>query len=307
MDQPRNRPALVFSATPMGNSLDASARLVEAIETADLIAAEDTRKFRQLATRLGVSINGRVISYFEGNEQDRIGQILEAVTNGEQVLVVSDAGMPSVSDPGYRLVRAAIDSHIAFTVLPGPSAVVTALVHSGLPSDRFTFEGFLPRKSGERRATLNELADEKRTMIFFEAPHRIGASLADMQEAFGPARRVAVCRELTKTYEEVVRGTLSELVEWAHSEVKGELTVVVSGVDPDELRARAGLADMDSILAKVEVLVTQGHSLKDAAAAIAREAGIPKRDVYQAAIEAKGMRKRHERESVIESATRITP
>ena len=304
MDQPRARPALVFSATPMGNSLDASARLVEAVQTADLIAAEDTRKFRQLASRLGVAINGRVISYFEGNEQDRIEQILQAISAGEQVLVVTDAGMPSVSDPGYRLVRAAIDSKLDFTVLPGPSAVVTALVHSGLPSDRFTFEGFLPRKAGERRAALNALADEKRTMIFFEAPHRISASLADMEEAFGSARRAAVCRELTKIYEEVVRGTFRELVQWASSEVRGEITIVVAGVDLDELRVRAGLADMDSILMKVEGLVIQGHSLKDAAAAIAREAGIPKRDVYQAAIEVKGKRKHHEREG--ESSTRIT-
>lgn len=291
MDQPRTLPALVFSATPMGNSLDASARLVDAIQTSDLIAAEDTRKFRQLANRLGVPINGRVISYFEGNEQDRIEQILDAVAAGEQVLVVSDAGMPSVSDPGYRLVRAAIDSSVDFTVLPGPSAVVTALVHSGLPSDRFTFEGFLPRKAGERRAALNALIGEKRTMIFFEAPHRIGASLADMEQIFGYARKAAVCRELTKTYEEVVRGPLSELVQWAHSDVKGEITVVVAGVDPDELRARAGLADMDSILARVQALVDQGQSLKDAASVIAREAGLSKREVYQGAIDAKAMLK----------------
>lgn len=275
----------------MGNSLDASARLVDAIQTSDLIAAEDTRKFRQLANRLGVPINGRVISYFEGNEQDRIEQILDAVAAGEHVLVVSDAGMPSVSDPGYRLVRAAIDSSVDFTVLPGPSAVVTALVHSGLPSDRFTFEGFLPRKAGERRAALNALIGEKRTMIFFEAPHRIGASLADMEQIFGYARKAAVCRELTKTYEEVVRGPLSELVQWAHSDVKGEITVVVAGVDPDELRARAGLADMDSILAKVQALVDQGQSLKDAASVIAREAGLSKREVYQGAIDAKAMLK----------------
>lgn len=275
----------------MGNSLDASARLVDAIQTSDLIAAEDTRKFRQLANRLGVPINGRVISYFEGNEQDRIEQILDAVAAGEQVLVVSDAGMPSVSDPGYRLVRAAIDSSVDFTVLPGPSAVVTALVHSGLPSDRFTFEGFLPRKAGERRAALNALIGEKRTMIFFEAPHRIGASLADMEQIFGYARKAAVCRELTKTYEEVVRGSLSELVQWAHSDVKGEITVVVAGVDPDELRARAGLADMDSILARVQALVDQGQSLKDAASVIAREAGLSKREVYQGAIDAKAMLK----------------
>lgn len=275
----------------MGNSLDASARLVDAIQTSDLIAAEDTRKFRQLANRLGVPINGRVISYFEGNEQDRIEQILDAVAAGEQVLVVSDAGMPSVSDPGYRLVRAAIDSSVDFTVLPGPSAVVTALVHSGLPSDRFTFEGFLPRKAGERRAALNALIGEKRTMIFFEAPHRIGASLADMEQIFGYARKAAVCRELTKAYEEVVRGSLSELVQWAHSDVKGEITVVVAGVDPDELRARAGLADMDSILARVQALVDQGQSLKDAASVIAREAGLSKREVYQGAIDAKAMLK----------------
>lgn len=291
MNQPRSQPTLVFAATPMGNSLDASMHLVQALQDADLIAAEDTRKLRQLATRLGVTITGRVISFFEGNEQDRISQILDAVATGDKVLVVSDAGMPSVSDPGYRLVTAAIDADVDFTVLPGPSAVLTALVHSGLPSDRFTFEGFLPRKSGERQGALTALAGEQRTMIFFEAPHRIAKTLIDMELIFGAARKAAVCRELTKTYEEVVRGSLAELVEWAQNDVRGEITVVVAGADPREIRAQAGLSDMTSVLARVDDLVAQGQSLKDAAAVVAKEAGLAKREVYQGAIEAKALRK----------------
>ena len=265
--------------------------LVQALQDADLIAAEDTRKLRQLATRLGVTITGRVISFFEGNEQDRISQILDAVATGDKVLVVSDAGMPSVSDPGYRLVTAAIDADVDFTVLPGPSAVLTALVHSGLPSDRFTFEGFLPRKSGERQNALTALAGEQRTMIFFEAPHRIAKTLSDMELIFGAARKAAVCRELTKTYEEVVRGSLAELVEWAQNDVRGEITVVVAGADSSEIRAQVGLSDMTSVMAKVDALVAQGQSLKDAAAVVAKEAGLAKRDVYQGAIEAKALRK----------------
>lgn len=291
MDQPRQHSALVFAATPMGNAGDASTRLLEAIEGADLIAAEDTRKFRQLASRLNVTINGRVISFFEGNELERIEQVLQAVQSGEQVLVVSDAGMPSVSDPGYRLVNAAIAAHIDFTVLPGPSAVLTALVHSGMPSDRFTFEGFLPRKSGERKSALRALDTETRTMVFFEAPHRIAKSLADMEEIFGSDRQAVVCRELTKTYEEVVRGPIGELVQWAQGDIRGEITVVVAGIDQEELKDRAGFGDMQSVLVRVSELVNEGNSLKDAAAHMATAAGLPKREVYQAAIELKASRK----------------
>ena len=278
---------LVFAATPMGNSGDASPRLMEAIAQSDLIAAEDTRKLRQLASRLGVEIRGRVISHFEGNEIARLDQIIEAVRTGNSVLVVTDAGMPNVSDPGYRLVAAAIESELPITVIPGPSAVLTALVLSGLPSDRFCFDGFLPRKSGERITALTALARETRTMIFFEAPHRIAAALADMETVFGSDRKAAVCREMTKTYEEVVRGTLRELVAWAGNEVRGEITVVVAGASAEELRLEAGLADMDSVTARVHGLVAEGLSLKAASAQVAEAAGIPKRDVYQAAIDAK--------------------
>lgn len=287
MGHPQPEPGLVFAATPIGNSRDASARLIEAIEGAQLIAAEDTRKFRQLASRLGVNVTARVVSFFEGNERDRIDQIIHAVQEGERVLIVSDAGMPGVSDPGYRLVTAAIDANIGFTVLPGPSAVLSALVLSGLPSDRFSFEGFLPRKSGERLTFLRSLTQETRTMVFFEAPHRIAKSLSDLAEVFGSSRRAALCRELTKTYEEVVRASLGELAEWAHDGVRGEITLVVAGADPDDMRAQAGLSDMNSILDRVYELVAQGESLRDAAAQVAKEAGVPKRGVYQAAIEAK--------------------
>jgi 16S rRNA (cytidine1402-2'-O)-methyltransferase len=278
---------LVFAATPMGNAGDASVRLIEAISGADLIAAEDTRKFRQLASRLGADINGKVISYFEANEASRVDYILDAARNGQYVLVVTDAGMPNISDPGYRLVVGAIEAEMTLTVLPGPSAVLTALVLSGLPSDRFCFEGFLPRKAGERLSSLRALAAETRTMVFFEAPHRINKSVLDMVTVFGADRLAAICREMTKTYEEVVRAPLGELAIWAQGEVRGEITVVVAGISPEQLRTNAGLSDMPAILDRVQTLVSEGTSLKDASAQVAQSAGISKRDVYQAAIAAK--------------------
>ena len=278
---------LIFAGTPMGNSGDASLRLLEAMAQADLIAAEDTRKFRQLASRLGVEINGRVISNFEGNEIARVDQIINAIRGGSTVLVVTDAGMPHVSDPGYRLAAGAIEAGIPISVIPGPSAVLTALVLSGLPSDRFCFEGFLPRKSGERISTLTLLSRETRTMVFFEAPHRIGSTLTDMVTVFGSDRRVAVCREMTKTYEEVIRGSLADLVEWSLGDVRGEITLVVAGANADELRIEAGLSNMEDIVLRVQSLVVKGHSLKEASTLVASAAGIPKRDVYQAAISAK--------------------
>jgi 16S rRNA (cytidine1402-2'-O)-methyltransferase len=271
----------------MGNTGDASARLIEAISGADLIAAEDTRKFRQLASRLGTEINGKVISFFEANEASRVDYILDAAKNGQYVLVVTDAGMPNISDPGYRLVARAIEAKVPLTVLPGPSAVLTALVLSGLPSDRFCFEGFLPRKSGERLSSLRALADETRTMVFFEAPHRIDKSLQDMITVFGADRPAAVCREMTKTYEEVLRAPLEKLATWAKGEVRGEITLVVAGISTEQLRANAGLSDMPAILERVQTLVSEGASLKDASAQVAQTAGISKRDVYQAAIAAK--------------------
>lgn len=276
---------LIFAATPMGNAGDASQRLLDAIAHSDLIAAEDTRKFRNLASRLGVEFSGRVISNFEGNELGRVDQILDSVRNGEQVLVVTDAGMPNVSDPGYRLASAAIEASLPISVLPGPSAILTALVLSGLPSDRFCFEGFLPRKSGERNSALTALAAQPRTMIFFEAPHRLEQSLADMAHVLGGDRRAAICREMTKTYEEVIRGSLSELAQWAQGEVRGEITLVVEGASDEEIRSSSGLGDMDSVVAKVQELTRGGMSLKDASAHVAALAGMSKREVYQASLE----------------------
>lgn len=287
VDQVELTGRLIFAATPMGNSADASLRLIEAMSQAHIIAAEDTRKFRQLASRVGVEINGRVISNFEGNELSRVDQIVNAVREGSTVLVVTDAGMPHVSDPGYRLGAAAIEAGIPISVIPGPSAVLTALVLSGLPSDRFCFEGFLPRKSGERVSALTMLARETRTMVFFEAPHRIESTLVDMVTVFGSERRAALCREMTKTFEEVIRGPLTDLLEWSQGEVRGEITLVVAGANAEELRVEAGLAHIDDVVSRVQSLVEKGHSLKEASALVASAAGIPKRDVYQAAIQAK--------------------
>jgi len=277
--------ALIFAATPMGNAGDASQRLKDAIASADVIAAEDTRKLRNLASRLGVEISGRVMSNFEGNELGRVDQILDAVRGGDTVLVVTDAGMPNVSDPGYRLASAAVEASLSISVLPGPSAILTALVLSGLPSDRFCFEGFLPRKSGERLSALSALAAESRTMIFFEAPHRLEQSLTDMAQALGTTRRAAICREMTKTYEEVVRGSVGELVQWAKGEVRGEITLVIAGASDEEIRANNGLGDINSVVVKVQEFTQRGMSLKDASAHVAALAGMSKRDVYQASLE----------------------
>ena len=274
---------LIFAATPMGNVGDASARLVAAIQQADVIAAEDTRKFMNLSSRLGVRYDAKLVSNFEANEAGRVEQLLDSVAAGNLVLVVSDAGMPQVSDPGYRLAVAAIESGIDYQVLPGPSAVLTALLLSGLPADRFCFEGFLPRKSGDRVRALTQLVHEMRTMIFFEAPHRLAKTLNDMAEVFGPDRIAAVAREMTKTYEEVIRGSLQELNEWAAGEIKGEITLVLAGSN--------STADSEMSLAELVALVQEqvaaGASMKDAAAAVAREFGRSKRDVYEAVIAAK--------------------
>ena len=223
-----------------------------------------------------MSVAGRVVSYFEGNESARTPQLLEALLAGERVLLVTDAGMPSVSDPGYRLVAAAVEAGVRVTAVPGPSAVLTAFAVSGLPVDRFCFEGFLPRKAGERARRLAALAAEERTMVFFEAPHRTEAALAAMAEAFGLDRAAAVCRELTKTHEEVRRGPLEELVAWAGDGVRGEVTIVVAGAAPV-----AGVAaDDDSLRAAVADREEQGMSRKEAIVEVARLAGVPKREVY---------------------------
>src|SRR3954453_10381452 len=217
------RGVLVLAATPIGRVADASTRLDEELASADVVAAEDTRRLRRLTADLGLTVRGRVVSHFEGNEAARAEDLVRVLLDGGRVLVVTDAGMPSVSDPGYRLVAAAVAAGVRVSAVPGPSAVLTALAVSGLPVDRFCFEGFLPRKAGERSRALAALADEPRTMVFFEAPHRVAVALAAMAECFGGERRAAVCRELTKTYEEVVRAPLAELVAWAEAgDVRGE-------------------------------------------------------------------------------------
>jgi 16S rRNA (cytidine1402-2'-O)-methyltransferase len=269
---------LVLAATPIGRVEDAPPRLATELVAADVIAAEDTRRLRRLTTDLGVETTARVLSYFEGNESGRTPQLLELLLAGQRVLLVTDAGMPSVSDPGYRLVAAAVEHDIHVTAVPGPSAVLTALAVSGLPVDRFCFEGFLPRKAGERARRLGALAAEERTMVFFEAPHRTGAVLAAFAEAFGGDRPAAVCRELTKTYEEVIRGPLADLVTWADGEVRGEITLVVQG-------APGGAdvpADPDVWRALVTEIEAEGATRKDAILEVARRAGVPKREVYDA-------------------------
>lgn len=275
---------LVLAGTPLGNPQDASARLVEAMSSADLIAAEDTRRFHRLARDLGVSPRGRVISLHDSVEAARTEALVAAVRSGETVLVVSDAGMPAISDPGYRVVRACLDEGLAVGVLPGPSAVLAALVVSGLPVDRFCFEGFLPRKSGERRRRVAALADEPRTMVFFEAPHRLTETLNDLATAFGAARPAAVCRELTKTYEEVLRGTLGELRDEL-TEPRGEITLVVAGAASTGPRG-----DAEQWGAAVAERVAQGADSKSAIAAVATEYGAPRREVYDAYVATKSAR-----------------
>ena len=277
---------LVLAATPLGNPQDASVRLIEAMSHADVIAAEDTRRFHRLARDLGVNPRGRIISLHDSVEASRAESLVAAVRGGDTVLVVSDAGMPAISDPGYRLVRACLDEGLEVGVLPGPSAVLAALVVSGLPVDRFCFEGFLPRRSGERRRRIAALADEPRTMVFFEAPHRIGDALADLVEAFGSDRPAALCRELTKTYEEVRRGSLSELVDGL-GEPRGEITLVVAGATAVGPRGDAGVWGT-AVAARVE----QGSDAKSAIAAVATEYAAPRREVYDAYVAVKAPRER---------------
>lgn len=268
---------VVLAGAPLGNIGDASARLREVLASADVVAAEDTRRLARLARDLGVTVTGRVVSYFEGNDERRTPELVEALAGGAVVAVVTDGGMPSVSDPGYRLVRAALEAGFPVTAAPGPSAVTTALALSGLPSDRFVFEGFLPRTGSHRRSRLRELTAEPRTLVFFEAPHRIAGALADLAAAFGDQRPAAVCRELTKTYEEVRRGTLAELAAWAaDGEPRGEITLVVGGAParpaerPDDDELRSAVAGREAA----------GESRRDAIQAVADEYGLKKRDVY---------------------------
>ena len=264
---------LILAATPIGNLADASPRLVEAMVQSKFIAAEDTRSLLKLANSLGVKLNARLFSLHEHNEGDRLKQILE-IAQDETVLVVSDAGMPTVSDPGFLLVRAAVEAKIEVTVIPGPSAVLSALAVSGLPTDRFTFEGFLPRKQGDRRKMFASLARESRTMVFFESPHRILESLEDAVQELGADRSATVSRELTKKFEHTERGSLQHLVEWAKSEPKGEMVLVIAGAQVAEVQ----VADL---VEQVLALLADGAKLKEAVAEIAAAAGASKSDLYQ--------------------------
>ncbi|MBF4996731.1 16S rRNA (cytidine(1402)-2'-O)-methyltransferase [Nocardia sp. BSTN01] len=272
---------LVLAATPMGDIGDASQRLRDALASADVVAAEDTRRTRALAKALEVEITGRVVSFYDHVEAARIPLLLDEIESGRTVLLVTDAGMPSVSDPGYRMVAACIERDLPVTCLPGPSAVTTALALSGLPMERFCFDGFAPRKSGQRKQWLATLVTEPRAVVFFEAPHRLAGCLADAAEVLGPGRRAAVCRELTKTYEEVVRGGLGELAEWAVEGARGEITVVVEGAQPVS-------ADPVDLVDEVEELVADGTRLKDACAQVAaRAGGVSRRELYDAVLAAR--------------------
>ncbi len=274
---------VVLAGAPLGNPGDASPRLREALAAADLVAAEDTRRLFRLAQSLGVEVSARVVSYFEGNESRRTPELLTALQGGATVVVITDGGMPSVSDPGFRLVRAAVDAGVPVTAVPGPSAVTTALAVSGLPCDRFAFEGFPPRKPAERRSHYASLAAEHRTLVLFESPHRVAASLVDLAAAFGPDRPAALCRELTKTFEEVRRAPLGELARSvADDPPRGEITLVVAGAPaaPAASRSAAELA------AEVTARQATGASRRDAVTAVATELGLPRREVYQAALDA---------------------
>ena len=273
---------IILAATPIGNLGDASRRLVEALENATVVAAEDTRTTVRLLAGLRIENRPRLIALHDHNERDRAGELV-AIAQTEDVLVLSDAGMPTVSDPGFHLVEAAALAGVTVTALPGPSAVITALAVAGLPTDRFSFEGFLPRKQGDRLRVLGALADERRTMVFFESPHRLGDSLGDVVTALGADRRVVVCRELTKLHEEVRRGSASELASWAAEGVRGEICVVVEGAPEREFDLAAGLA-------QVQALVADGARLKEASTDVAAATGLSRRDLYQAALAAKAPR-----------------
>ncbi|QPP08434.1 16S rRNA (cytidine(1402)-2'-O)-methyltransferase [Streptomyces bathyalis] len=274
---------LVLAGTPIGDVADAPPRLARELEAADIVAAEDTRRLRRLTQALDVQPRGRIVSYFEGNEAARTAELAEALEGGSRVLLVTDAGMPSVSDPGYRLVSAAVERGVGVTAVPGPSAVLTALAVSGLPVDRFCFEGFLPRKAGERRTRLREAADERRTLVYFESPRRLEETLRAMADVFGGERPAAVCRELTKTYEEVRRGSLDELAGWAAEGVRGEITVVVGGA-PER---RGEELDAAELARRVAVREEAGERRKEAIAAVAQQVSVPKREVFDAVVAAK--------------------
>jgi 16S rRNA (cytidine1402-2'-O)-methyltransferase len=276
---------LILAATPLGNPGDASPRLKSAIENASIIAAEDSRRFHRLCADIQVTLTARILSFFEGNEEDRTRELIAELKSGATVLVVSDAGMPTISDPGFRLMRDAIAEGIEVSVIPGPSAVTMSVALSGLPTDRFSFEGFPPRTAGARLAKFEKLRFEERTMVFFEAPHRLTDSLTDAVNVFGAERLGAICREMTKRYEETIRGTLGELSAWATAnEVLGEITLVIAGNVTDSASLTA--ADM---VGRVREFETAGMDRKSAIATVAEEFGIAKRLVYAAVVDANKM------------------
>ena len=269
---------LILAATPIGNYGDASLRLREVLESAQIIAAEDSRRARRLIADLGIITNAQIWSFYDAVEEAKSGELIDRVLAGDVVVVISDAGMPTVSDPGYRVVQEAISRDVKVTVLPGPSAVLAALAVSGLPVDRFSFEGFLPRKSGERKKFLAQLVTDQRTMVFFEAPHRLAETLVDFAEVFGNERQAVICRELTKTYEEIIRGNFAELIIWSDKEILGEITLVVSGSEP------VLITDPTQWVELVQTRVKLGLSQRDAIAEVAKELQVPKRSVYDAVL-----------------------
>jgi 16S rRNA (cytidine1402-2'-O)-methyltransferase len=274
---------LTLAATPIGNPEDASARLRGAIDNAQIVAAEDSRKFHRLCTDLGINFTGRVISFFEGNEQERTKEILAMLHEGTSILVVSDAGMPTISDPGFRLMRDAIAGSIPVAVIPGPSAVTTAIALAGLPTNRFVFEGFSPRTPGARAKFFENLRNEERTIVWFEAPHRLLESLEDAVAVFGPQRSGAICREMTKRYEETIRASLGELLSWAqNNEVLGEFTVVLAGAP-----SNSGEITAQGMVTRVNEFEAAGMDRKSAIATVADEFAVAKRVVFAAMVDAK--------------------